>query len=70
MQGNLDPAVLLGGREAIDAEVKRMCDAFKKARGGKTQGWIANLGHGITPDVNPDDLKYFFESVHEYSKAV
>ncbi|KAK2466416.1 hypothetical protein APHAL10511_002058 [Amanita phalloides] len=62
LQGNLDPNVLYGGRDTIEAEVKRMCEAF-----GKQGGWIANLGHGITPGVDPEDLKWFFESVHKYS---
>jgi uroporphyrinogen decarboxylase len=65
LQGNLDPNVLYGGRETIERQVKRMCESFK---GGKeTKGWIANLGHGITPGVDPDDLRFFFECVHRYS---
>lgn len=64
LQGNMDPSVLYGSRNAIEAEVKRMCDAF-----GKQGGWIANLGHGITPSVDPEDLKWFFECVHKYSKV-
>ncbi|KAJ3552605.1 hypothetical protein NM688_g4061 [Phlebia brevispora] len=65
LQGNMDPNLLYGGREAIEREVKRMCEAFKV--GGKTKGWIANLGHGITPGVDPEDLKWFFECIHKYS---
>ncbi|KAH7931264.1 uroporphyrinogen decarboxylase [Leucogyrophana mollusca] len=67
LQGNLDPSVLFGGREAIEREVCRMSQAFLAARGGVCRGWIANLGHGITPGVEPDDLKFFFECVHKYS---
>lgn len=62
LQGNMDPNVLYGGREAIESAVKRMCEGF---RGGK--GWIANLGHGITPGVDPEDVKWFFECVQKYS---
>lgn len=43
VQGNADPGVLYGGREAIAAVVKEMVDGF----GGGKQGWIANLGHGM-----------------------
>ncbi|EPQ59614.1 uroporphyrinogen decarboxylase [Gloeophyllum trabeum ATCC 11539] len=69
LQGNLDPNVLYGGREAIEREVKRMAESFKM--GGSAKGWIANLGHGITPGVDPEDLRFFFECVHKYSaKAV
>lgn len=65
LQGNLDPNVLYGGRDAIEREVKRMAEGFLVD--GKSVGWIANLGHGITPGVDPDDLKWFFECVHRYS---
>jgi uroporphyrinogen decarboxylase len=65
LQGNLDPTVLYGGKDAIEREVKRVCAEFRTAR--PTGGWIANLGHGITPGVDPDDLKWFFECVHKYS---
>ncbi|TFK86823.1 uroporphyrinogen decarboxylase [Polyporus arcularius HHB13444] len=67
LQGNLDPMLLYGGRDAIEREVKRMCERF---RGGKApKGWICNLGHGITPGVDPEDLRWFFECVHKYSAA-
>lgn len=65
LQGNIDPNILYGGREAIEREVKRMCEEFKVD--GRTQAWIANLGHGITPGVDPDDLKWLLECVHKYS---
>ncbi|KAG9317634.1 hypothetical protein JVU11DRAFT_1845 [Chiua virens] len=65
--GNLDPVVLYGGRDAIEREVKRMCDGFRTAR--PTTGWIANLGHGITPGVDPGDLEWFFQCVHKYSRV-
>ncbi|KAF2464074.1 uroporphyrinogen decarboxylase [Lindgomyces ingoldianus] len=65
VQGNADPGVLYGGREAITAVVKEMVEGF----GGGKQGWIANLGHGITPLVKPDDLKFFFEEIHRYTST-
>ncbi|KXN86288.1 Uroporphyrinogen decarboxylase [Leucoagaricus sp. SymC.cos] len=63
LQGNMDPIVLYGGRDAIESAVKRMTREFGPGKGG----WIANLGHGITPGVNPEDLKWFLECVHKYS---
>jgi uroporphyrinogen decarboxylase len=66
LQGNLDPARLYGGREEIENSVRRMCAAFR-AGARPPKGWIANLGHGITPGVDPDDLRWFFECVHKYS---
>jgi uroporphyrinogen decarboxylase len=43
VQGNADPGVLYGGKEAITQVVKEMVAGF----GGGKQGWIANLGHGM-----------------------
>ena len=42
LQGNADPGVLYGGKEAISRAVRDMVSGF----GGGKQGWIANLGHG------------------------
>jgi uroporphyrinogen decarboxylase len=66
LQGNLDPTRLYGGREAIESGVRHMCGTFRVGEGGP-KGWIANLGHGITPGVDPEDLKWFFECVHKFS---
>lgn len=63
LQGNFDPVVLYGGREGIEKEVERVCKRFHEAGGG----WIANLGHGITPGVKPEDMGWFLECVHKYS---
>ena len=64
LQGNADPGVLYGSHESI---TKVVGDLIKGA-GGAKQRWIVNLGHGITPFVNPDDLKFFFEEVVRLSK--
>lgn len=59
LQGNMDPGVLYGGKEAITREVEKLVKGFAGAKGR----WIVNLGHGITPGVNPDDLGHFFKEV-------
>jgi len=59
VQGNADPGVLYGSRESITQVVEEMTQGF----GGGKQGWIANLGHGITPFVNPGDLRWYFEEI-------
>ena len=59
VQGNAAPGVLYGSREAITAVVEEMAAGF----GGGKQGWIANLGHGITPFVNPEDLRFYFQEI-------
>jgi uroporphyrinogen decarboxylase len=43
LQGNADPGVLYGGKEAITMVVEEMVKGF----GGGKQGWIVNLGHGM-----------------------
>jgi len=65
LQGNMDPNVLYGGRDAIETTVKRMCEGFRRDKGG----WIANLGHGITPGVDPEDLRWFLECVAKHSSS-
>ena len=60
LQGNFDPAKLLAPVAQIKKWVKEMIDEFG------TQSYIANLGHGITPNVPVDHAKAFVEAVKEY----
>jgi uroporphyrinogen decarboxylase len=60
LQGNFDPAKLLAPIPQIKRWVKEMIDAFG------VQNYIANLGHGITPNVPVDHAKAFVEAVKEY----
>jgi len=62
LQGNLDPCVLYADKESIQKHTKSMLDRFGSGR------HIANLGHGVYPDINPDHVKYFIEAVKEYSQ--
>lgn len=66
LQGNIDPNILYGGRDAIEREVRRMSESFKGS-GIAPKAWIANLGHGITPGVDPEDMRWFLQCVHKYS---
>ena len=61
LQGNFDPSKLLAPIPQIKQWVKEMIDGFG------TQKYIANLGHGITPNVPVDHAKAFVEAVKEYS---
>lgn len=67
LQGNLDPSILHAGRPAIKREVREMIwgqDGYLTiAHEGLTGGWIVNLAHGITPGVDPEDMRYFLERV-------
>jgi len=60
LQGNADPGILYGTKENVTATLEKMIEGF----GGGKQGWISNLGHGITPGVDPDMLKFYFEEIH------
>lgn len=62
IQGNLDPSVLYASPDVIKAEAFKVLDQFK----GQT-GHVFNLGHGITPDVNPESMKVLVDAVHSYS---
>jgi uroporphyrinogen decarboxylase len=63
LQGNLDPSVLYASAEVIKSEAHKILDQFQ----GST-GHVFNLGHGITPDVNPESMKALVDAVHSYSK--
>jgi uroporphyrinogen decarboxylase len=66
VQGNLDPAVLLGPWERVEAAALDVL-----ARAGGRPGHVFNLGHGVLPETNPDDLGRLVELVHERTaKAV
>ncbi len=60
LQGNFDPSKLLAPIPQIKKWVKEMIDEFG------TQNYIANLGHGITPNVPVDHAKAFVEAVKEF----
>ncbi|WP_026956551.1 uroporphyrinogen decarboxylase [Algoriphagus vanfongensis] len=60
LQGNLDPAALYGTPEQVAVAATRMMDEFKGSR------HIANLGHGVYPDIDPEKVKVFIETVKNY----
>ena len=62
LQGNLDPAMLYATPDRIRQELASILAAF-----GKGNGHVFNLGHGITPGVNPEHAGAFINAVHELS---
>jgi uroporphyrinogen decarboxylase len=64
LQGNLDPAVLLADRAAVDAEVRRVVDDGDAAIAAGATGHIFNLGHGVLPETDPGVLTAVVELVH------
>lgn len=65
LQGNLDPAILLADPEVIRREVRRVLDSY-----GNHPGHVFNLGHGITPEVNPEHVKVLVDEVHAYGRKL
>ena len=62
LQGNFDPSKLLAPIPQIRKEVKEMIEGFGVNR------YIANLGHGILPNIPVDHAKAFVEAVKEYGR--
>ncbi len=61
LQGNLDPCALYGSFESIKEETQTMLRSFEG------HPHIANLGHGVYPDTDPDKVRYYIECVKELS---
>lgn len=61
LQGNLDPCVLYGSHETVAAETIKMLNSFEN-----NKRHIANLGHGVYPDVDPEKVKTFIKTVKSY----
>jgi uroporphyrinogen decarboxylase len=57
VQGNLSPTHMVTGGDDLVRETRRVVDAFAKGP------HIFNLGHGITPDANPDNVSLMIEAV-------
>lgn len=62
VQGNMDPAMLYASPEKIRQEVEIILNSY-----GHGSGHVFNLGHGITPDVNPDNVTVLVNAIHELS---
>lgn len=63
LQGNLDPVTLYAEPDTIRAEVARTLASY-----GKGSGHVFNLGHGMSPDMNPEHVKVLVDAVHEFSR--
>ncbi|OQY20699.1 MAG: uroporphyrinogen decarboxylase [Desulfobacteraceae bacterium 4572_35.1] len=63
VQGNLDPSVLYAPQPYIEQEVQRILN-----ENDDRPGFIFNLGHGITPSVDPANAIFMVDAVHRLSK--
>lgn len=60
LQGNLDPCVLYADFKTIEAKTEKMLKAFGPEK------HIANLGHGVYPDIDKDKVRCFIDAVKAY----
>ena len=63
LQGNLNPASLKLSNQEIEDQTQAIITAY-----GHGSGHIFNLGHGITPDIDPDKVNVLINAVHRMSK--
>jgi len=64
LQGNLDPSALFAPPETLRTETLRVLENF-----GAGSGHVFNLGHGITPDVDPERVALLVDTVRNYAVA-
>ncbi|WP_340244800.1 uroporphyrinogen decarboxylase [Roseobacter sp. HKCCA2468] len=57
VQGNLDPKLMITGGDALRQEARRIVDALKNGP------HIFNLGHGITPEADPENVHVLLEEI-------
>ena len=65
LQGNLDPAALFAAPQVLNAEALRVLRSF-----GAGPGHVFNLGHGITPDVDPERVALLVQTVQNYQVSM
>jgi uroporphyrinogen decarboxylase len=67
VQGNMDPAMLYGSPDAVRAQARAVLDSYRAGNGGSREGHVFNLGHGMSPDMNPEHVAALVDEVHRYS---
>lgn len=60
LQGNLDPCALYSSHKEVEKLTNNMLNSFKSRR------HIVNLGHGVYPDIDPEKVKTFIQTVKNY----
>jgi uroporphyrinogen decarboxylase len=66
LQGNLDPAALYATPDAIRAQVAQTLDSYAAGHGSR-DAHVFNLGHGLSPDMQPEHVAALVEAVHANS---
>ena len=62
IQGNLDPCVLYASKQVIEQQTLKILDLFNNHK-----GFVFNLGHGIYPDVPPENVSYMLNVIRNYA---
>jgi uroporphyrinogen decarboxylase len=65
LQGNMDPAMLRASPARVREEASAILNGF-----GRANGHVFNLGHGITPDIDPANVAALVDAVHELSRSM
>ncbi len=60
VQGNLDPGVLMGPEDEIRRRTRAMLDLAPRT------GYVANLGHGVNPDIPVSAVEAFVRTVQDF----
>lgn len=69
IQGNLDPVILsVTDGKTVANEAKKILDGYREQNNGSFDKFVFNLGHGILPTANPDNVAILVDTVHEYTQ--
>lgn len=60
LQGNLDPCALYASHQEVENLTKNLLNSFESSR------HIVNLGHGVYPDIDPEKVKTFVNTVKNH----
>lgn len=66
LQGNMDPVIMNTSAKQVEAEAQQVLSSFGQHQ-AETKGHIFNLGHGIQPHANPENMQVLVDTVKSYS---
>jgi len=65
VQGNFDPALMLLGRDDLEAAIAAFLEPVRRLDVATRRGWICGLGHGVLPGTSEDHVRRFVGAVRE-----
>jgi uroporphyrinogen decarboxylase len=69
LQGNLDPVTLYASPAALRNEARRAIASYAAGGDGSNTGHVFNLGHGMSPDMDPEQVRVLVDEVHAATAA-